>query len=658
VPRSVPRETWIDYAQRRLDGASRTAVCAELGLSWTAAAVFDRGEKRSTGYPIYQEMCEGREPFRTEQLRFAANNLPLGADRLSEMERHVLASTPVGPQNDAARAALADFHLFRPRYMGRTATPWQVMAAETVVQLLEDREEQYLCMNLAPGLGKSTLKHDICAWLTARDRAIRGLNGSRSEDLAKPYTAWLKRTLETQYPLPGAAAAMSDDFGVFKPPTREKWTDGAFIVYQADGRPIEGKDPTWNSYGQDTSQLGVRCDLIAWDDLVDPQKDLRPESMKKQRDFLDGTAQTRLEPRRGNKRGGLFWLIGQRVGADDLYHYALEKRKPPPDFAVLNQPSEEWPKQYVQISFPAHDEERCTKQHTEDAPPWPKGCLLDPVGLPWSKLAGIEHNNERLYHVQYQQKDLDPDSVLCNPSWLNYDDDRSSWQGLTPAIVDDKPVHRKTISFITIDPSGTQYWGQQAWLYEPAGDEGLGGQRYLMDLRDTKQEVSALFGWSFERGEFYGLLEEWRRNFKDVGRPLKFVVVEINAFARWLVQEPHIQRWARQHGITLIKHATGVTKSDPKMGVWATQAHWRFKRIVLPGASLVDRRMSKPLTDQVTRWPGSYREDEVMAYWFGERNLKQMVLATPAEGERKREWRPSWMLEAGERRGLFNRGAA
>lgn len=655
MPRSISEEVWVRYVTRRQKGMSRTAACEDVGITFAAASAFDRGDPSSTGHAVWKRICYGQEPFRTEAIRWAQTNLPVGPERTATLESSVKVSIPVGPQNDIARASLQDFHLFRPRYMGRIATPWQIMAAEKVVELLEDPDEQYLCMNLAPGLGKSTLKHDICAWLTARNRAIRGLNGSRSEDLAKPYTAWLRRTLETPYPLPGAAAAMSDDFGPFKPPTREKWTDGAFIVYQADGRPIEGKDPTWSSYGQDTSQLGVRCDIIAWDDLVDPQKDLRPETRAKQREFLDGTAQTRLEPRRGKKRGGLFWLIGQRVGADDLYHYALEKRRPPPDFALLEQPPEEWPQQYVHICFPAHDDEKCEGKHTEDAPAWPQGCLLDPVGLGWSKLAGIEHNNERLYHVQYQQKDLDPDSVLCNPSWLNYDTERSSWQGLQPVVVDDKPVNRKTISYITIDPSGTQYWGQQAWLYEPAGDEGLGGQRYLQDLRDAKQEVSALFGWSFERNEFYGLLEEWRRNFKDIGRPLRFVVVEVNAFARWLVQEPHIQRWARQHGITLIRHTTGVTKTDPKMGVWATQPHWKFGRVVLPAASHADRRMSKPLTDQVTRWPGSYREDEVMAYWFGERNLKQMIAAGITQGERRKEWRPSWMADPTVNRRLFGR---
>jgi hypothetical protein len=302
VPRSVPIETWASYRDKRMAGASRNEAMSALGLSYSAVRDFDRGDPGSSGHKLWVETCMGREPFRTEALKWAQSSMPLGKKRLDTLEAIIQSSTPIGPQNDIAAAALRDFHLFRPRYMGRIATYWQTKAANVVVELLEDDDEQYLCMNLAPGLGKSTLKHDICAWVTARNRAIRGINGARGEKIAGRYTAWLKRTLEATRPLPGAAEAMAVDFGHFKPPDRTRWRDDEFIVYQADGQPIAEKDPTWSSFGMDSSQTGTRGDIICWDDLVDPRKDLGPDSSLTQRAFLDGTAQTRLEGRKPTAR--------------------------------------------------------------------------------------------------------------------------------------------------------------------------------------------------------------------------------------------------------------------------------------------------------------------------------------------------------------------
>jgi hypothetical protein len=304
----------------------------------------------------------------------------------------------------------------------------------------------------------------------------------------------------------------------------------------------------------------------------------------------------------------------------------------------MNQPEAEWPQKYVHVSFPAHDEAKCEGKHEESAPPWPDGCLIDPVGMSWRKLMGVKNENERLYYVQYQQEDLDPDSVLCNPSWLVYDDKRPLW-GRVPETM-------KTASIVSIDPSGTQFWGQQAWLYEPAGEDGLGGRRFLMDLRDRKGEAPDLLDWNFDDRCYVGLLEEWRRNFVAIGRPLRWVIVEVNAAQRYLLQYQHAQRWARENGVTFVKHTTGVLKTDPKLGIWSTQSHWKFGRVILPAATTADRAASKPLTDQVTRWPGSIREDEVMAYWFVEKNLRRIVVGSKSEHEGpKKEWRPDFMRE-------------
>jgi hypothetical protein len=643
VPRSVRPELWHEYADLRLAGMSRTQAVGKLGISYGTAQAFDRGDDRSSGYLIWRSRCRGHEPFVTESRQYALHALPLGKDRNQELTEAVQGTFPVGPQNAAARMALEDFTLFRPRYMGREASPTQAYAAGQIMELLNRKEESYAVMNCPPGWGKSTLLHDVEAWLTANWRAIRGINGSRGEALAKQNTSRLKRTLERTTPLSGAMACMAVDYGVFKPPTRSvgKWTDGEFVVYQADGQPIEEKEPTWQSLGMDSNQLGNRANFISWDDLV-ALKDLATEvSINRQRLFFDDTAETRLETMPGT--WSLFMLTMQRLGIEDLSRYCLEMRLPLDDLELIDTGEDDpRPRKYSHICFQAHDEARCEAlgddptKHTIDAPSQPIGCLLDPKRLSWKKLRTIQENSDRKFKVQYQQEDLDPDTVLVQRSWINWDKERGVWSPL--------PVHEQGVSYITVDPSGSKYWGVQAWHYAPDGDDGLSGRRYLLDLRDVVMEAPDLLDWDQRTGRHVGLLEEWRQQFRDFGRPLRCVVVEVNAFGRWLIQYDHAKKWAQKNNVTFIQHTTGALKTDPEFGIWSHQNEWRFGRIVLPGRTPADTMAVKPLADQVCKWPMAARQDQVTSCWFGQHKTKQIVALSRAQaiGEWRLE-RPSWV---------------
>jgi predicted NACHT family NTPase len=80
-----------------------------------------------------------------------------------------------------ARRALEDFGFFRYRYFGRRSTPWQEEAGHQVVAWLATKQKEYAVVNCPPGSGKTTLfTHDIPAWLTCRNRGIRGMPRSRS----------------------------------------------------------------------------------------------------------------------------------------------------------------------------------------------------------------------------------------------------------------------------------------------------------------------------------------------------------------------------------------------------------------------------------------------------------------------------------------------
>ena len=109
-----------------------------------------------------------------------------------------------GQLNAHAKRAHDDFAYFQSYYLGRISQPWQVEAAEKLVTLLESPRKEYAVVNVAPGSGKTVLfAHDIPAWLTLRNRAIRGLIGSATQSLANRNVHRLR-----QYPrTPGARLA-------------------------------------------------------------------------------------------------------------------------------------------------------------------------------------------------------------------------------------------------------------------------------------------------------------------------------------------------------------------------------------------------------------------------------------------------------------------
>src|ERR1700730_3767736 len=110
---------------------------------------------------------------------------------------------PVKPEKlgDEAKRALDDFGYFQRRYFGRIAVYWQRKAAEEIAGYLQSPKEELALINCPPGVGKTTtFTHDIPAWLTCRDRSIRGALGHAVQNRAATYTARLRRTLERVTP--------------------------------------------------------------------------------------------------------------------------------------------------------------------------------------------------------------------------------------------------------------------------------------------------------------------------------------------------------------------------------------------------------------------------------------------------------------------------
>jgi hypothetical protein len=616
-------------------------------LSFKAALIFDSGDPRSSGIKLWIEQCKGKHPWNGAQ--FAVPQYPRSGRPSSRIPRSQ--TNILKPRNAEAERALEDFEFFRRRYFGHLSLPWHVDVAQHVLgrreEARESGERKFMLLNGPPGPGKSTALRDAGMWATVKDRSIRGANVSMSESLSTKSTGLMRREFERLAPSRAkerdirwgvavdAEATLSGDFGPFQPEGRiDVWTREAFTVLQGDGVATSEKEPTWSSFGLDSAILGNRFDLMLCDDMIDKKWVRTDDARARAVGIFGDEVETRLDA------GGLLVLAGQRLHPEDLYAWARDIEADDVDIwgDVEEVTVGESPRKYFHLSYKAHDEARCEGQHRRDAAPWPNGCLLDPLRVPWAVLAKMRVNQPERFFTVYQQEDYYDDSALASAAQVEacWDERREMWER-PEGIVD-------PVCAITVDPSGREYWAIQAWAYEPAGDDGLGGRRFLLGLVNRRgMEAGELLDRDYDSLTFHGVLEEMRRNYLSLGLQLKFVVIEVNAAQRYLKQYNHVKRWQEIHGIEVISHQTGVRKLSESDGVRTLcKPQWKYGRLRLPGASLESRTAVGSFVKQAMRWPVE-PNDQVMAHWFLEVNLAQM---TPVQRRSDaRQWRPGFLSQ-------------
>ena len=551
------------------------------------------------------------------------------------------------PLSEEARKALEDFAYFRLRYFGRKSTPWQERAAYELLRILEDgtQDRKYVVMNEPPGSGKSTLfTHDIPCWLIVRNRTIRIQIGSRTERQARMYVGRIKRSLERDVPLRAnadalarglafdAEACIQDDYGVFKPEGRsDMWRAEALVVRQLDGVALDDKEQTVSAWGQDSGFLGGRYDFVIWDDLIDRKNMKTEESREQLKEWWDGEAESRVEP------GGLLLLQGQRIQHNDLYRHCLDKKK-----------IDETPK-YTHIVYKAHYDDQCTGSH-DNLQPWPQSCLLDPGRLPFDHLQTLKHNNPRSFAVMYQQEDGDIAGGLVDATWITGGLDQEGYPA--PGCLDKE---RRLLevppnlmggngwSFVTVDPSPTEWWGVIWWVYDPESEN-----RYIIDLHRRRLNPEQFLSLDLDTFEWSGLVTElWERS-NELEAPISHIVVEVNAAQRWLLNQPHVQRWSAMTGVAFVPHTTSVNKQDPKYGLESIGDLFRQGMIRIPWSTPQSRLQMGYLIQEGITYPDGDTDDTLMSTWFQKLAVENHY--TPRREGMYQMNRPGWMSYA--RRGI------
>lgn len=614
---------WASYFTLRNEGVQTAVAAKKCGISASTAYRFESGNKKSSGYKAAQVLG------------------------ITKVDQQVIPKL-LSPE---AQKGLDDFAYFRRRYMGRNSSPWQVEAADIIVQLLESGEtEDKVVINAPPGSGKSTLfTHDIPIWLICRNRSVRTMVGSRTQKQANKYTRRIRRTLErtttiradTNQVVKGwafdADAVLAKDYGLFYSGRAELWTASEFTVLHEGGVTTDDKEATVTAYGLDTDFLGGRFDFVIWDDVVDRKTTRTADARELFEEKWDTEAETRIEP------GGVMVLQGQRIAAEDLYRY------------VLNKTDENNDPVWRHIKYPAHFDHLCTHTHTRTQAAYPASCLLEPRRISWERLAPIRARQPKLYKVIYQQEDMDVSGVLIDPMWLEGGTDPDTGTEY-PGCYDharklgDIPAELKTDSgwsVVTVDPSPTLYWSVQHWGLHVATD-----QRFLLNHHRGMMTTRGLLTMDLDTHVFSGIIHDWWAESCLAGFPITHVIVEQNAAQRFMLQNEVFQRWQETTGVIILPHDTHRNKTDPKYGVESLAEPYSAGKYRLPYTKdIATQGKVQDLVYELTHWVpgggGASRTDCVMANWFFEYHIHK-TWSVPQQGGFDR---PQWVRE-GAARGL------
>ena len=325
---------------------------------------------------------------------------------------------------------------------------------------------------------------------------------------------------------------------------------------------------------------------MCFDDLVTVRKLESQAEQDRMRLWWDSEVEKRIEP------GGLLLLEGQRLGANDHYRYALDKVDiDEDDLEIIDLDEtgvERRGRKYHSIIYPAHFDDRCpggnSKEHYHDpktAKPWPEGCLLDPKRLRYRDLMREKLENPSRYETVFMQNDTNPDTVLVPKAWIDgdegglpgcWDDERDAWE--LP-----EGLQGEMHTIVSVDPSPTKNWAVHAYCYHPDSESF-----FLLDLHRGSMTLPEFLHGEESSGIYSGKLEEFRRNFEEMGLPLRHLILEINVAQRWLVQLPYVKAWQRKYQVEVHSHeTTHKAKSDPQYGLTMLRPLFKHGNVRLPG---------------------------------------------------------------------------
>lgn len=570
-------------------------------------------------------------------------------------KRQVLLNASSGPapktvgkirQNYHSRRAYDDFAYFRLRCFGYQTSPWQLHAVETLRKAVEEEGKSFVCMNVFPGAGKTTLMQHFVCWLIVRNRTIRIIWGSASEPLAVRRVQEIRTELTRLEPGEGYQEdiaqgravkpenCLADLFGRFRPSGRHgtSWTQRKFTVCTPGSRGAEEGPPpsgdTLLAVGRDTDQLGLRANFIVWDDIWTQDEERSPELGKATKKFYDYTAESRLQP------NGTMVLVMQRLGPNDLSAHVLRRMKP-----VLAEDGSEdgMEPEYRHIVYPAHHDDLCDGKHPRGRPAWDPHnpqhghCLTDPKALPPEDYVRFKGRDNWL--VWYQQKDVDPVNALIPEVWLTGgQDENGAYRGCLDFErglfeVPEGIVRAGLVSAMAVDVGHENFWALYWSLFNPDDNNPKEWIIAAERRRMPAGTAAGLLDWDPDTQRFVGVMDEWVMLSKEIGIPITHIVAEINAAQRHLFRQTNlVDRWQVARNVRILSHTTNRNKADPKLGIeQLLPIRYRHGFVRLPWRVGAARQALQALYDEAKGYGQNHPTDDLlMAQWMLRLNRRKL----------------------------------
>lgn len=417
-----------------------------------------------------------------------------------------------------------------------------------------------LLVTLPPAHAKTTLLsikrniHRICL-----NPNIRKASVSLTTDLAADILGAIQEAMTNEDLYLGGHSLIQECGPFYDDENREQeWNNQRFVVC---GRMSFEKEPTFQALSIGKSIYGKRLDELDFDDVVDLDRSRNPDQVKKDLQWMETMASTRVA-----QSGKINWM-GTRVWPGDVYSFIGAKK------------STTW------LKYPCIIDEE-------------SGQTLWPDHFDINKALAVKDDitDNFLWELVYQQVELPVEGLSFNPE----------------EVEAAKDVFRKVghigpgwIVVGGLDPAGAgKYAGFTAAVV--LGIDTATGARYLIDVSNVQQMKSPaikqlMLDWAMQYG-----MSEWR--------------VEYNGLQSQIFQfDEELRKALGAISCRMQAHQTqGGNKWDPVFGVESRAPLFTQKLVSIPWEDRHARDKFGPLVTQLKQFPVGKPDDVAMAFWIAD----------------------------------------
>ena len=535
--------------------------------SWSRKRRFDAAVKR-----VMDEGWTQSETAREYGVSRQHLNIRVKKAREEREARVALAkervATAIDIQVGVERKRTMSFRDFDERFFGNWICPDCYRHHETpkfhqeISDVIQDPKERRVVINLPPYHSKTT---NVTVKDTVYDLCMnpnsRTLIVSKSLPFSRTIMHSIIEILTNEELYDGAAGNLIEEFGPFKGDA----TWNSERIYVANRQSAE-KDATVQALGVQGQIYGRRADKIKFDDIATLDNQRNPDSVLKMLEWIDKEALSRI-----GKNGKAIWS-GTRVFPGDIASVLMRR----PGYTVVQYPTILDDAQELTL-WPDHFPYEQALIHRSEMKPADFQLVYQNVDIPG---LGASFTQEVLDEAK------DGSRVLGH-----YESDWRLVAGLDPA-------------------GGNKGSGYTAFTL--LGVDLQTGMRYLVDTVSVKsmrapQMRDQIMEWTDQYPIF-----EWR--------------VENNGLQSQLVQyNTEIVQYLAKRGVRVTPHNTNNNKWDPQFGVESIAPLLSSGLYSIPWGNSPTVRQVQPLMDELLAFPMGAINDRVMAMWFAELGVRQLM---------------------------------